>query len=85
MENTIPNELHTLREDIQTAKENNFGRKIFETYVLEFMSSYPNEGTEVAKLNKIVEGLQSEIENKDKAIAEKEVMIAESAQRGKNC
>jgi uncharacterized protein YbcI len=79
MENTIRNELNTLREDIQTAKENQFGRKIFETYAAEFMSSYLNEGTEVAKLNKVVEGLQGEIDSKDKAIAEKEVMIAESA------
>ena len=79
MENTIRNELNTLREDIQTAKENQFGRKIFETYAAEFMSSYLNEGTEVSKLNKVVESLQSEIESKDKSIAEKEVMIAESA------
>ena len=66
MENTIRNELHTLREDICRAP-----------------ASYLNEGTEVAKLNKIVEGLQSEIENKDKAIAEKEVMIAESAKEAR--
>tara|TARA_Y100001980_G_C14542660_1_gene321095 strand:- start:1117 stop:2217 length:1101 start_codon:yes stop_codon:yes gene_type:complete len=78
MENTIKSELNTLREDIKTAKENTFGRKIFETFAAEFMSSYLNEGTEVAKLNKVVEDLQGEIENKDKAIAEKEVMIAES-------
>ncbi len=78
LENTIKNELTTLREDIKTAKENTFGRKIFETFAAEFMSSYLNEGTEVAKLNKVVEDLQGEIENKDKAIAEKEVMIAES-------
>jgi uncharacterized protein YbcI len=79
MENTIRTELHTLREDIQTAKENTFGRKIFETYAAEFMSSYLNEGTEVSKLSKVVESLQGEIDSKDKAIAEKEVMIAESA------
>ena len=79
MENTIKSELNTLREDIKVAKENTFGRKIFETYAAEFMSSYLNEGTEVSKLNKVVESLQSEIENKDKAIAEKEVTIAESA------
>jgi len=79
MENTIKSELHTLREDIKTAKENTFGRKIFETYAAEFMSSYLNEGTEVSKLNKVVESLQSEITNKDKAIADKEVTIAESA------
>ena len=79
MENTIKSELVTLREDIKSAKENTFGRKIFETFAAEFMSSYLNEGTEVSKLSKVVEGLQSEIGNKDKAIAEKEVMIAESA------
>tara|TARA_B100001093_G_scaffold242198_1_gene231975 strand:+ start:410 stop:1507 length:1098 start_codon:yes stop_codon:yes gene_type:complete len=79
MENTIRGELNTLREDIKSAKENTFGRKIFETFAAEFMSSYLNEGTEVAKLNKVVESLQGKIEDKDKAIAEKEVMIAESA------
>lgn len=79
LENTIKNELTTLREDIQTAKENTFGRKIFETYAAEFMTSYLNEGTEVAKLNKIVETLSSEIEDKNKAIADKEVQLAESA------
>jgi uncharacterized protein YbcI len=79
MENTIRTELHTLREDIQTAKENTFGRKIFETYAAEFMSSYLNEGTEVSKLSKVVESLQGEIDSKDKAIAEKEVKLVESA------
>jgi hypothetical protein len=43
------------------------------------MTSYLNEGTEVAKLNKIVETLSSEIEDKNKAIADKEVQLAESA------
>jgi hypothetical protein len=79
LENTIKNELTTLREDIQTAKENTFGRKIFETFAAEFMTSYLNEGTEVAKLNKVVETLSSEVEDKNKAIADKEVQLAESA------
>lgn len=79
MEKTIKSELNTLREDIQTAKENTFGRKIFETYAAEFMGSYLNEGTEVSKLQKVVEGLQVEINGKDKAIAEKEVLVQESA------
>jgi len=83
MENTIKSELNTLREDIKTAKENTFGRKIFETYAAEFMSSYLNEGTEVSKLNKVVEDLQGEIKNKDKAIADKEVVIAESAKEAR--
>ena len=83
MENTIKSELNTLREDIKTAKENTFGRKIFETFAAEFMGSYLNEGTEVSKLNKIVEDLKGEIENKDKAIADKEVLVAESAKEAR--
>jgi hypothetical protein len=83
LENTLKSELNTLREDIKTAKENTFGRKIFETFAAEFMGSYLNEGTEVSKLSKVVESLQGEIENKDKAIAEKEVLVQESAKRAR--
>ena len=83
LENTLKSELNTLREDIQVAKQNTFGRKIFETFAAEFMGSYLNEGTEVAKLSKVVESLQSEIENKNKAIAEKEVLVQESAKRAR--
>jgi len=83
LENTLKSELNTLREDIKTAKENTFGRKIFETFAAEFMGSYLKEGTEVSKLSKVVESLQSEIENKNKAIAEKEVLVQESAKRAR--
>ena len=83
LENTLKSELNTLREDIQVAKQNTFGRKIFETFAAEFMGSYLNEGTEVSKLSKVVESLQSEIENKNKAIAEKEVLVQESAKRAR--
>ena len=70
MENTIKSELNTLREDIKTAKENTFGRKIFETYAAEFMSSYLNEGTEVSKLNKVVPNASLAI------IAKSEILVS---------
>jgi hypothetical protein len=79
LENTIKNELTTLREDIKTAKENTFGRKIFETFAAEFMSSYLNEGTEVAKLNKAMDELQVKLDESEAKIAEKEVELKESA------
>jgi hypothetical protein len=79
LENTIKNELTTLREDIQVAKQNTFGRKIFETFAAEFMSSYLNEGTEVAKLNKAMDELQVKLEESNAQIAEKEVQLTESA------
>jgi hypothetical protein len=79
LENTIKNELTTLREDIQVAKQNTFGRKIFETFAAEFMSSYLNEGTEVAKLNKAMDELQVKLDESKAKIAKKEVQLTESA------
>jgi hypothetical protein len=83
LESTIKKELTTLREDIQVAKQNTFGRKIFETFAAEFMSSYLNEGTEVAKLNKAMNELKSKLDEATKAVAEKEVQLTESARKAR--
>lgn len=56
-------ELTQLKEDIQIARENNFGRRIFETFASEFAITHLNENGEIAKLRK-------EVEAKDKLIAE---------------
>jgi hypothetical protein len=83
LESTIKKELTTLREDIQVAKENIFGRKIFETFAAEFMSSYLNEGTEVAKLNKAMNKLKSQLDEATKTVAKKEVQLTESARKAR--
>jgi hypothetical protein len=83
LENAIKSELTTLREDIQVAKENTFGRKIFETFAAEFMSSYLNEGTEVAKLNKAMNDLKVKLDEANKAVAAKEVQLQESARNAR--
>jgi hypothetical protein len=83
LESTIKNELTTLREDIQVAKENTFGRKIFETFAAEFMSSYLNEGTEVAKMNKAMDELKSQLDEANKAVVEKEVQLTESTRKAR--
>jgi hypothetical protein len=56
-------ELNQLKEDIQTARENNFGRRIFEAYASEFGATHLNEKAEVRKLHDI-------IANKDAKLAE---------------
>jgi hypothetical protein len=83
LESTIKNELTTLREDIQVAKENTFGRKIFETFAADFMSSYLNEGTEVAKMNKAMDELKSQLDEANKAVVEKEVQLTESTRKAR--
>lgn len=48
-------ELSQLQEDIKVARENNFGRRIFEAYAAEFGATHLNEKAEVRKLHDIIE------------------------------
>jgi hypothetical protein len=52
IEKVLRSEITQLKEDIKVARENHFGRKIFESVVAEYMTSYLNEGTAVSKLQK---------------------------------
>jgi hypothetical protein len=61
----IKGELSTLKEDIKQARENNFGRKLFEAFASEFSVTHLNEKAETRKLMQ--------------ALAEKEQKLAESA------
>lgn len=56
-------EMGQLKEDIKIARENNFGRRIFEAYATEFGATHLNENEEVRKLN-------AAIVRKDKQLAE---------------
>ena len=61
-------ELSQLQEDIKVARENNFGRRIFEAYAAEFGATHLNENAEIRKLNDI-------IAKKDQKIAESTTVI----------
>jgi hypothetical protein len=47
-------ELSQLQEDIKVARENNFGRRIFEAYAAEFGATHLNEKAEVRKLHDMI-------------------------------
>jgi len=66
----IRKELVQWREDIKVARENNFGRRIFEAVAAEYMASYLSEGSEVKKLTK-------HIQDKDAALAEAKAQLQE--------
>jgi hypothetical protein len=52
----LKGELGQLKEDIKVARENNFGRKIFETFASEFSVTHLNEKADTRKLiNQLVE------------------------------
>ena len=59
-----------LKEDIDSARRNDFGRKIFESFANEYSNSYLNEKSETAKLLKVVD-------LKDKQLAEAKVQASE--------
>ena len=68
--NNLGSELAQLKEDIQTARENMFGRRLFEAFASEFAVTHLSENKEFAKL-------KAELETKDQVIAESQKGIAE--------
>ena len=70
--------LTTLKEDIQVAKENDFGRKIFETFAAEFMASTLSEGTEVSRLSRQIAKLTKQLSESESKIATKNEEIMEA-------
>jgi hypothetical protein len=65
-------ELSQFKTDIKEARENMFGRRIFEAFASEFAVTHLNENAEIKKL-------QSVLESKDKLIAEAKAEAAEKA------
>jgi len=59
----LEDELSQLQEDIKVARENNFGRRIFEAFATEFTGTHLNE-------NAVVRELKDEIETRDSKLAE---------------
>ena len=58
---TLRTELKQLKEDIQEAKENNFGRRIFEAFATEFTATHLNERAEVKKLQSFLDRMEQQL------------------------
>ena len=76
----LEKELSQLKEDIEAAKENSFGRKIFEAFASEFSASYLNENKEIRQLEAALEEKDAELVESQAANAEK-TQIIESKER----
>lgn len=79
VESTLKKEINGLKEDIEDARRNDFGRKLFEAFAAEYSTSYLNENSETAKLLKVV-GIKDKQLAEAKALAVKAKQIAESKQ-----
>jgi hypothetical protein len=64
----LKTELNQLKEDINAARENLFGRRIFEAFANEFAVTHLNENNEIRKL-------QSKLEESQKALTESQSQL----------
>jgi hypothetical protein len=78
--NNLGTELTQLKEDIQAARENMFGRRLFEAFASEFAVTHLNENKEFQKLQAQLAKKDAIIAESKKAIAEKEALV-ESKER----
>ena len=73
-------ELTQLKEDIQIARENNFGRRLFEAFASEFAVTHLNENTEIGKLRKELEAKEKQI-LEAKTVAVRQSQLVESREK----
>ena len=73
-------ELSQLKEDIQVARENNFGRRIFEAYAAEFGATHLNEKAEVRKLHDVIAQKDAKLAEAIE-LTEKAKVLVESKER----
>jgi hypothetical protein len=52
---TLQSEITSLKEDIESARRTDFGRKLFEAFASEYQASYLNDKSETAKLLKVID------------------------------
>jgi hypothetical protein len=71
----LRSEMTQLKEDINAARKNDFGRRIFESFASEYAASHLNEKSETAKLLKVVAQKEMELDEAAKVVAETEKLV----------
>jgi hypothetical protein len=69
---SLKREMTQLHEDLERNRQNMFGRRIFEAVAAEYMTSYLAEGTEVRKLQTMLEGKSAELTDVKSKLSEVE-------------
>jgi hypothetical protein len=71
----LEREMSQLKEDIEHARKNDFGRRLFESFASEYASSFFSEKSETAKLMKVVSKKDQELEQAAKLVAESQQLV----------
>ena len=80
VEQGLKGEITQLKEDIQMARENMFGRRLFEAFSNEFAVTHLNENREIRKLRNELEAREQQLVESRKEV-EKSKTLVESKQR----
>jgi len=83
IDSQIRSELTHLKDDIKEARNNMFGRRLFEAFSAEFMTSYLSEGSEVRKLQGQLNESAQALVQAEKILNEKNELIQTSARKAK--
>jgi hypothetical protein len=70
-------EMTQLKEDIESARRNDFGRRIFESFASEYAASHLNEKSETVKLMQVIQQKEIELEEAAKIVVQAK-QLAES-------
>jgi hypothetical protein len=71
----LKGELTQLKEDIKVARENNFGRRIFESFASEFSVTHLNEKSETRKLLAQLEEKNQQLEESKKMVDDTKKLV----------
>jgi hypothetical protein len=80
VEKGLKGELSQLKEDIHQARENMFGRKLFEAFASEFAVTHLNENQEIRQLKKSIQAREQQLSESRREIAQHQ-KIVEQKQR----
>jgi uncharacterized protein YukE len=72
---TLNKEISSLKDDIDAARKNDFGRRMFETYSQEYSNSFLNSKSETSKLLKVVDTAKQQLETAKETANEKDKII----------
>jgi len=75
VEKTLTKEIGQLKEDIESARRNDFGRKLFEAFANEYQGSYLNEKSETSRLLKVIDTKELELAAAKNAVAEARLVM----------
>ena len=72
---TMRAEIGQLKEDINAARQNSFGRRIFEAFASEFSATHLNEHAEIRKLKNDMAAMAAKLEEAANAVEEKSALV----------